>query len=337
MYQDSKEIRPLDWQTLVNEALRRRKAEKITQREHAALANVSVPTMAAFERGEKSLTLAKALDILSVVGLVHEPEETNAQDVFVKEAFDRWRELTNSLPKDAPACLPHGYFRFDYCLEGIKLINLKHLPNILTRSVETHYSGWPPFLLGREKKNQAYEKGDTIERWIVDTEEVSYLLGQSNDFWRASPQGRMFLIRGYKEDGPDISTPGSIFDISIPVYRMAEVLLHASHMATHMPKEDSQQTIVHFRVLYTGLRGRVLRSWSDPHYFLPGEYSSLSSEALVETSVSVEMIQNNLIEVIYPLASSLYEKFGLIKLEKNLVQKVLDRLFEFARKQQTSP
>jgi hypothetical protein len=47
-------------------------AAKFTQREHAALASVSVPTVASFDRGEATLTLAKASDILRVVGLVKE-------------------------------------------------------------------------------------------------------------------------------------------------------------------------------------------------------------------------------------------------------------------------
>ena len=55
------------------EAIRRRKEEKLTQREHAALASVSIPTIVGFDRGEKTLTLAKAFDILRVVGLIEEP------------------------------------------------------------------------------------------------------------------------------------------------------------------------------------------------------------------------------------------------------------------------
>ena len=73
-------ITPLNWTALVAEAIRRRKAEKLTQREHAALASVSIPTIVAFDRGEKTLTLAKAFDILRVVGLVEEPAGQGAQD-----------------------------------------------------------------------------------------------------------------------------------------------------------------------------------------------------------------------------------------------------------------
>ena len=111
-------ITPLNWTALVTEAARRRKAERLTQREHAALASVSIPTIVAFDRGEKTLTLAKVFDILRVVGLVEEPAEGGAQEAFVQEAFVRWRELTEKLPEDSPGRFPHGWYRFDYALEG---------------------------------------------------------------------------------------------------------------------------------------------------------------------------------------------------------------------------
>ena len=63
MPENSRAIGPLNWRALVDEALRRRKAEKLTQREHAALASVSIPTIVAFDRGERTLSLAKAFDI----------------------------------------------------------------------------------------------------------------------------------------------------------------------------------------------------------------------------------------------------------------------------------
>ena len=94
MPENPRSLAALNWPAVVEEALRRRKAERLTQREHAALASVSIPTMAAFERGETTLTLAKAFDILRVLGLLDEASEQGPQDAFVREAFGRWRSLT---------------------------------------------------------------------------------------------------------------------------------------------------------------------------------------------------------------------------------------------------
>lgn len=63
-------MEPINWDAIVLETFRRREEEKLTQLRHATLANVGIPTMAAFERGELSLSLVKAFDILRVVGLV---------------------------------------------------------------------------------------------------------------------------------------------------------------------------------------------------------------------------------------------------------------------------
>src|ERR1700691_1739088 len=136
MPENPRGVPPLNWTALVAEAVRRRKREKLTQREHAALASVSIPTIVGFDRGEKTLTLAKAFDILRVVGLLDEPAEGGAQEAFVQEAFARWRTLTAKLPQDSPGRFPNGWYRLDYALEGeLKNIELHRLPAILREAV----------------------------------------------------------------------------------------------------------------------------------------------------------------------------------------------------------
>src|SRR5580698_4439013 len=107
MFENSGGVGPLNWSALVAEAIRRRKDEKLTQREHAALASVSIPTMIAFDRRERSLSLGKAMDILRVVGLLEETSGEESQESFVQEAFQRWRELVAPLAKDSPGRFPN--------------------------------------------------------------------------------------------------------------------------------------------------------------------------------------------------------------------------------------
>jgi len=167
MPEDTGRIGPLNWPALVAEAIRRRKAEKLTQREHAALASVSVPTMIAFERGERTLSLAKAIDILRVVGLVEKVSEEGSQEIFVQEAFARWRELTASLPKNSPGRFPHGWYRIDYALEGdLKEIELHKLPDILRQAVVRH-TGWPMLWMPRRPELEAHEIDGVIECWLA--------------------------------------------------------------------------------------------------------------------------------------------------------------------------
>lgn len=59
----------LNWQELVAEARRVRKAEKLSQRDLAALAGVTQPTVVKFEKGDTGLRVNSALAILAALGL----------------------------------------------------------------------------------------------------------------------------------------------------------------------------------------------------------------------------------------------------------------------------
>ncbi|MBX3304651.1 MAG: helix-turn-helix transcriptional regulator [Nitrospira sp.] len=61
--------RRLDWQSLVEEAVRRRKEQKLSQKKLAVLAGVSGPTVNTFERQRTSITLESALKILRCLGM----------------------------------------------------------------------------------------------------------------------------------------------------------------------------------------------------------------------------------------------------------------------------
>lgn len=59
----------INWPFLVEEAVRRRRGMKLTQKQLAILAKVSTPTVSRFENAEKDLQLSSALAILEVLGL----------------------------------------------------------------------------------------------------------------------------------------------------------------------------------------------------------------------------------------------------------------------------
>ncbi|UVT17089.1 MAG: helix-turn-helix transcriptional regulator [Nitrospira sp.] len=59
----------LDWQGLVEEAVRRRKEQKLSQKKLAVLAGVSGPTVNDFEQKRSTITLGSALKILRCLGL----------------------------------------------------------------------------------------------------------------------------------------------------------------------------------------------------------------------------------------------------------------------------
>lgn len=59
----------LDWASFVEEAIRRRKQQKLTQKQLAVLAEVSGPTVNRFEQNKTNITLKSALRILYCLGL----------------------------------------------------------------------------------------------------------------------------------------------------------------------------------------------------------------------------------------------------------------------------
>ncbi len=59
----------LNWEEVVEEAIRRRRHQKLTQKALAVLAGVSGPTVNSFEQGKTSITLESAFKILRCLGL----------------------------------------------------------------------------------------------------------------------------------------------------------------------------------------------------------------------------------------------------------------------------
>jgi transcriptional regulator with XRE-family HTH domain len=322
-------LTPLHWQGLVAEAIRRRKEERLTQKEHAALAGVSVPTIVAFDRGELTLSLGKAFDILRVVGLVEEPDKEGAQGAFMQDAFQRWRELTATLPKASPGRFPDGWYRFDYALEGdLKPLDLHVFRDRLEEAVVPH-TGWPLFLFLRNHELSPCEVDGVIECWMKPGDEAHERpLGDAAhcDFWRATPTGRCFIMRGYQEDGQDTFPPRTVFDTTLPIWRMAEALLHAKNLG-RLIAEDPSNVTVKFRALYTGLSGRVLRSWANPlsDLFIEGG-AARSDEAALEASVSLPAIETGLGEAVHPLVASLFERFGVTGLSVDRVAAEVERM-----------
>lgn len=330
MSQNSRRITPLNWRALVVEALRRRRAEKLTQRRHAALASVSIPTIVAFDRGERTLSLAKAFDILRVVGLIEEPAEDGAQEIFVREAFARWNELTANLPVDSHGRFPHGWYRIDYALEGdVKTVELLRLQPMLAKAFVPH-ADWPMFWTPKHNDEIApHEVDGVLECWLASGDvKFGRKLDPAEfcDFWRAAPNGRMFLIRGYREDRQETFPPGTVFDMGLAIRRLAEALLHAERLAALLKREEGGTVTVKFRAFFTGLSGRVLRAWSNPltDLLLEGT-AARSEEAMLEAVIPAAEIEKDLAALVYPLVVSLFERFGVTGLSVTRVRAEIER------------
>jgi hypothetical protein len=177
--------------------------------------------------------------------------------------------------------------------------------------------------------------GDGIECWLnMQAVTRPYLDSAHADFWRASPEGRVFFLRGYVEDSvqtlaglPRLDLrkiePGKTFDIENTSWIIGECFLHAANVASLLaPGRDVR---VHLQARWYGLAGRRLVSmWGTR--LLTGDYICRQDEYAAETIVDLSRIEDNLPEIVGPLVGPLYERFSFFRLPSTLVAEELAKM-----------
>jgi hypothetical protein len=209
--------------------------------------------------------------------------------------------LIKELPRDAPSRCPFGHFELDYALLGdFQKPSLTELREALRRTV-AHRHDWSQFWVPTLPVIEPQVIDDTIQCWLgVPVQEVARDTGHV-DFWRASSEGRMFLLRGYSEgsDRWGEIAPGTIIDIRMPILQVAECLNHAGILGEFLaPNQDLK---VHFRARWCGLAGRHLSSL-DYHtrFWIRPIRTSRQGAVTVEKTIEVRQIADNLPEIILP-------------------------------------
>ena len=243
----------------------------------------------------------------------------------------RWEELIQQLPEGAGPRLVHGRYSFVYEIIGEhRAVASGSFPEVLQASAVRH-TGWPPFWFPTRQGIRPYNFDGAVECWIGgDTEErlVDRDPGHS-DFWRIHPDGLAYLMRGYQEDGMDVQedgrrviAPRTVFDLSLPVWRVGEALLHARSLANNL---FVGSTTIRFIATYEGLSGRTLDSLNRMRNVREGRVARQDVITL-ETHVSSESIEANLPEIVHPLMAPLYALFDFFELPMSLVTDELGRM-----------
>ena len=139
----------------------------------------------------------------------------------------------------------------------------------------------------------------------------------------------MFLLRGYLEDAgpwPDQNIePGTIIDIRMPIWRVAECLQHARILGRLLAPEQDFQVL--FRARWYGLAGRRLSSLDPMQAFTMFDFRiAQQAEFGVRGTFDQRQIEDNLPEVIQPLLAPFYERFQFFELTMELVRRTLANL-----------
>lgn len=236
-----------------------------------------------------------------------------------------WRNRIDTLPVDSPSRCPHGFFTLAYELDSVKRPSLAELLEILRDAPKL--TGWNTWWVPTRQVIAPYVSHGTIECWIGgDTSDhQEHRDAAHSDFWRVSPDRLAFLLRGYQEDGDhalrDGIRSGTIFEPTLPIWRVGEGLLHSLYLASRL-----EANAVTFAVSYTGLRGRRFSQWAHPMDFSWAAGISKDDSVKLSTHVGVDALSANLVEVVQSLLSPLYERFDFTRLPPEIVQRELNRL-----------
>ena len=256
------------------------------------------------------------------------PDEAALVRQWFEASKARWRSLAKPEPGQEQAAGPHlpsghyavGFRLFDLPAEvgGAEL--LKRLTNGVVR-----LTGWPPFWVPTNRQEiKPYPAGEDIECWIGSDGRDD---AAHSDFWRVSPRGEFFLIRGYQEDTSlmqmHIGEGRRGFDISLPVWRLGEVLLYAASMARQLGNPSAK---VVFQIEYTGLAGRQLGAWGNTRRHMHGGQTARDDTFHAVLTAQADQIQDSLPELVSRVVYPLYERFDFAQPTRALVPEELQRM-----------
>ena len=252
----------------------------------------------------------------------------NARDdlhAFSVAARARWADLVDELPEDAAARFPLGNYEMAFSLVGVQAApNLVELQRRLEHARRIRLTGWPVFLDMTTPGWTPYPHDDFVEAWVGRPieRERRFTDPAHADFWRASRDGKLYMIRGYTEDSlADRLQPGAAIDVTLPIWRVGEGILFAARLAETF--EDVEAIAIECR--FTGLDNRFLTS-IDGGRGLFNDRICRTPEITMTAQVTLDQVRDNLTEVMHHVVTPLYERFDFFPLSIELVDQELRRL-----------
>lgn len=258
-------------------------------------------------------------------------DEVKVLNDWIDQSVSRFSSLVKEqLTDEKPSRYSKGTWYVAYAIKGITSpIGLSEFLEVLN-NVRGHETGWPPWWVPSRNEIGPYPSDQLVECWLKDLRgdifgndrsDVFRFSGHS-DFWRASPKGKMFLLRGYQEDSTPTAEPGTILDLILPIWRMGECLLHAQRLAKTL--KGNEAATIAFRCVWTGLTGRTLVSWSAPRRLFfdprgPSRQDIVTSERIIES----DQISETLPELVKALTQPLYEIFDFYDIPATVVREEL--------------
>jgi hypothetical protein len=243
-------------------------------------------------------------DVLSVLG---GGERDASLAAWTEESRARLDELVaEELPNEKPSRYALGTFSAAYrVLDPVVEPSLQDLLTML-EEVQGSETGWPPWAVFHRPELRPRPADRLIECWLRET---TFADAAHSDFWRVSADGKAYLLRGYQEDSAaDRLSPGTVLDLTIPVWRTGECLLHAARFAERLGGAR-----IEFGMTWTGLSGRQLSTFASPERFIGGQFIGRQDKVSAAIETDVAAVRDTLPELVQRLVEPMYASFEFFK------------------------
>jgi len=253
------------------------------------------------------------------VGSVPTAKEENRLAAWFNACVKRWDERVNDLPADSPARMPLGNVGIAYEIAGVEVESLAELKDAIDRAT-TRHTGWPMFWVPTRAEIAPYVYDGAIECWFGDGgifDDAAHA-----DFWRASCDGQLFLVRGLQEDTIDNrrTEPGKVFDLTLWIWRVGEALLQAASLARQVEAEQAEISIL---FSWNGLKGRRLTSIANSRRDIRDHYVASQDNFRTGVTVRADQISDGLPEITAKIIKPLYELFSFFAISDQLIAEEL--------------
>jgi schlafen family protein len=252
-------------------------------------------------------------------------ERADRHSEFERVALERWNQLIRELPQGDGARMIHGHYEISFQLLNVPAAaSARELLRRMTVASQVRHTGWGPFVQIQRPEFAPRIVNENVEVWLGQPVEDRVMRNSAHcDYWSAHPSGLFFLLRGYEEDSIEGIEPGSVLDITLPIWRVGEALLYASRIS----RSYAENSRISIHCHYAGLNNRRLSAVDQMRrFFMDDTRICHDTEARLVTVATSAEIEDNLIEILHPLLAPLYERFRFFELPMDLVRAEITRM-----------
>lgn len=279
--------------------------------------------------------VASRNDLLDSIRMILSGDTEEAESDF--EVLNKWfMELHETWNKKNQQKVERGESdRYKYGVQygGYRIIGTFEEPgrrDLLTylNDIDNFGTVFPMWMFLNNPDFSPYAIDDEIEAWNFQDRLPN---GAHSEYWRASPKGMCFSLRGYFEDiqHPDNMPIGTLMRDVTPIFTVGMTLIHSYRLMEKLGCENGE---VEYLFTWTGLKDRtIIRDQGqlfglDYPLFRTQGYKSHGDTISTSAKIKQSILMENLQEHVYKITRNLYESFGFYEVSKKLIEQKVNQL-----------